>query len=106
MRKITNLIEIQLTHFLMVSLRRNYAPLKKLGLVIVEIVWSTWKPSLYFIFHSLLIKSSFLGGTIIQKAIDKGLLTSRRKGKPHGKRKTLTVKRKTERQKEKDSRQK
>ena len=37
----------------------NYAPLKKRGLVIVEIVWSTWKPILFF--HNLCIKSSFLG---------------------------------------------
>ena len=37
----------------------NYAPLKKRGLVIVEIGWSTWKPILFF--HNLRIKSSILG---------------------------------------------
>ena len=37
----------------------NYTPLKKRGLVIVEVVWSIWKPILFF--HNLRIKSSFLG---------------------------------------------
>ena len=41
------------------GLSLNYAPLKKRGLVIVEIAWSTWKPILFF--HNLCIKSSFLG---------------------------------------------
>ena len=41
------------------GLSLNYAPLKKRGLVIVEIVWSTWKPILFF--HNLHIKSLFLG---------------------------------------------
>ena len=31
------------------GLSLNYAPLKKRSLVIVEIVWSTWKPILFFI---------------------------------------------------------
>ena len=41
------------------GLSLNYAAVKKWGLVIVEIVWSTWKPILFF--HNMRIKSSFLG---------------------------------------------
>ena len=41
MCKITNLIEVQLTQFLMFSFLINYALLKKRGLVIVETVWSS-----------------------------------------------------------------
>ena len=37
----------------------NYALLKKWGLVIIETVWSTWKPILFF--HNMHIKSSFAG---------------------------------------------
>ena len=41
------------------SLFLNYVLLKKRGLVIVETVWSTWKPILFF--HNMYIKSSFTG---------------------------------------------
>ena len=37
----------------------NYALLKKWGLVIVETVWSKWKPVLFF--HSMHIKLSIAG---------------------------------------------
>ena len=58
MCKVTNLIETQLAYFFN-GLSLNYALLKKRGIVIVEVVWSTWKPILFF--HNSRIKSSFLG---------------------------------------------
>ena len=41
------------------SLFLNYALLKREGLVIVKVVWSTWKPTLFL--HNIHIKSSFAG---------------------------------------------
>ena len=52
----------------------NYALLKKWGLVIVETVWSKWKPVLFF--HSMHIKSLFAGEQSNNKKRLKGLKAS------------------------------